>query len=104
MLTLRRAPALVAEAPALDPSQRAVLAADAPVVRVLGGPGTGRSTLGVELVLDRVDRLGHTPDECLLLAPTRLAAAAISFSLVPTTMMLWESWEMEVATAPCFRP
>ena len=77
MLTLRRAPALVAEAPALDPSQRAVLAADAPVVRVLGGPGTGRSTLGVELVLDRVDRLGHTPDECLLLAPTRLAAAAL---------------------------
>ena len=34
----------------------------------------------------------------------RLAAAAISSSLVPTTMMLWESWEMLVATAPDFRP
>ena len=35
---------------------------------------------------------------------TRLTAAAMSDSLVPTTMMLWESWETLVATAPRFRP
>ncbi len=77
MLTLRRAPALVVEAPPLDADQRAVLASDAPILRVLGGPGTGKSTVAVELVLDRVDRAGRTPDQCLVLAPTRLAAAAL---------------------------
>ncbi|MBK7271689.1 MAG: AAA family ATPase [Actinomycetales bacterium] len=77
MLTLRRAPALVVEAPTLDAQQQAALALDAPVVRVLGGPGTGTSTVAVEVVLDRVDRLGFTPDQCLVLAPTRLAAAAL---------------------------
>ena len=77
MLTLRRAPALVVEAPVLDDDQRAAVAATAAVVRVLGGPGTGTSTLAVEIVLDRVGRLGLRPDECLLLAPTRRAAAAL---------------------------
>lgn len=77
MLTLRRAPALVVEAPALDAQQAAALVLKAPVARVLGGPGTGKSTLAVELVLDRVDRLGLTPDQCVVLAPTRLAAAAL---------------------------
>ena len=77
MLTLRRAPALVVEAPTLDAQQQAALALDAPVARVLGGPGTGTSTVAVEVVLDRVDRLGLTPDQCLVLAPTRLAAAAL---------------------------
>jgi len=61
MLTLRRAPALVVEAPTLDAQQQAALALDAPVARVLGGPGTGTSTVAVEVVLDRVDRLGLTP-------------------------------------------
>ena len=69
MLTLRRAPALVVEAPTLDAQQQAALALDAPVARVLGGPGTGTSTVAVEVVLDRVDRLGLTPDQCLVLAP-----------------------------------
>ena len=77
MLILRRAPALVVEAPALDARQRAAVAQRAPIARVLGGPGTGKSTLSVEIVLDRVDRLGLTPDQCLVLAPTRLAAAAL---------------------------
>ena len=34
----------------------------------------------------------------------RFAAAAISSSDAPTTMMLWLSWLMEVATAPCVSP
>ena len=77
MLTLRRAPAVVVEPPVLDATQRAAVAAAGPVVRVLGGPGTGSSTVAVEIVVDRVDRRGLTPDQCLVLAPTRLAAAGL---------------------------
>ena len=33
-----------------------------------------------------------------------LAAKAMSSSFVPTTMILWLSWLMLVATAPFFRP
>ena len=77
MLTLRRAPAVVVEPPVLDATQRAAVAATGPVVRVLGGPGTGSSTVAVEIVVDRVDRHGLTPDQCLVLAPTRLAAAGL---------------------------
>ncbi|MFZ1286104.1 MAG: ATP-dependent helicase, partial [Candidatus Phosphoribacter sp.] len=77
MLTLRRPPALVVDAPSLDDSQRAALALQAPVARVLGGPGSGLSTLAVEFVVDRVTRVGLAPDECVLLAPTRAAAATL---------------------------
>jgi len=77
MLTLRRAPALEVEAPRLDAEQQAVLAAREPVVRVLGAPGTGKSLLAVELVVDRVTRAGLAPDQCLVLAPTRTAAATL---------------------------
>ena len=77
MLTLRRAPAVVVEPPVLDATQRAAVAAAGPVVRVLSGPGTGSSTVAVEIVVDRVDRHGLTPDQCLVLAPTRLAAAGL---------------------------
>ena len=46
----------------------------AAVLRVLGGPGTGKSTLAVELVVDAVRR-GARADECLVVAATRTAAA-----------------------------
>ena len=39
-----------------------------------------------------------------LSSTTRFAAAAMSSSFVPTTMMLWLSWEIEVATAPFLSP
>ena len=77
MVLLRRAPALVVDAPSLDDEQRAVLATRAPVLRVLGAPGTGKTTTAVELVVDRVLHGGLTPDECLLLTPTRVAAARL---------------------------
>ena len=77
MVLLRRAPALVVDAPSLDDEQQAVLDAHGPLVRVLGAPGTGKTTTAVELVVDRVVRGGLTPDECLLLTSTRVAAARL---------------------------
>ena len=47
-----------------------------PVLRVLGGPGTGLSTLAVEVV-EPAGRGGRGAEQCLLLAPTRLAAARL---------------------------
>ncbi len=77
MVLLRRAPALVVDAPRLDADQHAVLGLHAPLVRVLGAPGTGKTTTAVELVVDRVVEGGLAPDECLLLTSTRLAAARL---------------------------
>jgi superfamily I DNA/RNA helicase/RecB family exonuclease len=77
VVLLRRAPALVVDAPRLDDGQQAVLDARGPLVRVLGAPGTGKTTTAVELVVDRVERGGFTPDECLLLTATRVAASRL---------------------------
>ncbi|WP_377641043.1 ATP-dependent helicase [Oryzobacter terrae] len=76
MLVLRRPVTASATAPSLDPAQRAAVEADGAVVRVLGGPGTGKSRVAVERVVRAVDE-GATADSCLLLAPTRLAAARL---------------------------
>jgi len=45
------------------------------VLRVLGAPGTGKTSTAIEIVVDRV-RLGEaTPDQCLVLTASRTAAA-----------------------------
>ncbi len=77
MLTLRRAERVAAEVATLDSEQAAVLRYAGPALRVLGGPGSGKTLTAVELLVDRVDRGGLSPDQCLLLAPTRLAAAGL---------------------------
>ena len=77
MVLLRRAPALVVDAPSLDDGQQAALDARGPLLRVLGAPGTGKTTTAVELVVDRVLFGGLSPDECLLLTSTRVAAARL---------------------------
>ena len=77
MLTLRRAPSLAVAAPRLDAEQRAAVAHRGPVLRVLGGPGTGKSTTAVEVVVGRVDAGEVEPDQCLLLTSSRLASAAL---------------------------
>ncbi len=68
----------------LDPSQEAVVAAvlgGAPgVVVVAGAPGTGKSHTAQALVSSFVAG-GGSPDAVLLLAPTRVAAAAVSARL-----------------------
>ena len=51
VVILRRAPALVADAVRLGERQQEALDSTARVLRVLGGPGTGKSTLAVELVV-----------------------------------------------------
>ncbi|GAA6524488.1 ATP-dependent DNA helicase [Intrasporangium sp. DVR] len=76
MVILRRAPAHVVGQVRLDDSQQRALDSVAPVLRVLGGPGTGKSTLAVELVADAVAR-GARADECLVLAATRTAAGSL---------------------------
>ncbi|GAA4411737.1 ATP-dependent DNA helicase [Fodinibacter luteus] len=76
MLVLRRPVVAAATAPSLDAAQRAAVAAGGPVVRVLGAPGTGKSTVAVERVVRAVGD-GVAADACLLLAPTRVAAARL---------------------------
>ena len=75
VLKLRRAPTLVVEPPVLDAEQLGVLAHRGPLLRVLGAPGTGKTTTAVELVVDRVERGWIAPEQCVLLTSTRLAAA-----------------------------
>lgn len=77
MVILRRAPALAPAQVRLDERQQAALDSTARVLRVLGGPGTGKSTLAVELVVDAVRRQGLRADACLVLTSSRSAAAGL---------------------------
>ena len=76
VLELRRGPDLSVRPPVLDEVQQAVRDSVERAAVVVGAPGTGKSTLAVECVLAAVER-GTRPDHCLLLAPTRLAAAEL---------------------------
>ena len=61
MLTLRRAPGLAVAAPPLDERQASAVAHRGRVLRVLGGPGTGKTTTAVEVVVGRVDAGRQSP-------------------------------------------
>lgn len=68
-------------APVLDASQQAVLShfrrsegGPGGPLQILAGPGTGKTTTLVELVVDRVEHGGLRPDEILVLTFSRLAA------------------------------
>lgn len=66
------------QATVLDATQRTVLdAPDGASFAVIGAPGTGKTTTLVELVADRVDNRGYSPDEILVLTPTRTSASAL---------------------------
>lgn len=52
------------------------MGSSARVLRILGGPGTGKSTLAVEIVADAV-RQGGRADRCLVLTATRGASARL---------------------------
>jgi superfamily I DNA/RNA helicase/RecB family exonuclease len=70
---LVRPPVPAPVAPALDPSQQAVVDHPGGPLLVLAGPGTGKTTTLVEAVLERVRR-GASPDEILVLTFSRKAA------------------------------
>ncbi len=74
------APALVEPPPPQpDDDQAAAIAVrqgSGPLV-VVGGPGTGKTTVAVQTVLTRIDRDGLDPAQVLVLAPTRSAATAL---------------------------
>jgi superfamily I DNA/RNA helicase len=78
VLTLRRAPSLLTQGPSLDDAQAAAVAHRATlgsVLRILGAPGTGKTSTAIEVVVDRVHRDGVAPDQCLVLTASRAAAA-----------------------------
>ncbi len=68
-----------AQAPViLDAGQRAVVdLPDGASAAVLGAPGSGKTTTIVELVADRVDGRGWSPDSLLVLASSRAAATRL---------------------------
>ncbi|WP_286309838.1 UrvD/REP family ATP-dependent DNA helicase [Agromyces mangrovi Wang et al. 2018] len=62
----------------LDPAQRRVVdLAEGRSAAVLGAPGTGKTTLAVEVVADRVLGRAYAPEHVLVLASSRRAATAL---------------------------
>ncbi|MGI8666497.1 MAG: ATP-dependent helicase [Jatrophihabitans sp.] len=74
---LVRTPPPVAEAPILDVDQQRVVDHDRGVLRVLAGPGTGKTTTLVESVVQRVRERGVAIDNLLLLTFSRRAAGQL---------------------------
>jgi len=66
-----------ASGPAVDDVWAQALAFRGPVLRVLGGPGTGKTRLAVEIVAERVAGGELSAENCLIIAPTRRAAASV---------------------------
>ncbi|ABM09558.1 ATP-dependent helicase [Paenarthrobacter aurescens] len=93
-------------APVLSPDQFAVVSlpqGSGPVL-VPGGPGTGKSTVLVESAVRRVREDGLDPEQILVLAPGRHAAAALrdtftgrlDRSLSTTPARTWASYAFDV--------
>ncbi|UKA48555.1 ATP-dependent helicase [Arthrobacter sp. FW305-123] len=93
-------------APALSPDQNAVVSlrqGSGPIL-VPGGPGTGKSTVLVESAVRRVRDDGLNPEQILILAPGRHAAAALrdtftgrlDRSLSTTPARTWASYAFDV--------
>jgi superfamily I DNA/RNA helicase/RecB family exonuclease len=59
---------------AWDGAGRRVLERDGGFLRILGGPGTGKSTLIADVAADRILRLGVAPENVLVLTASRRAA------------------------------
>lgn len=74
---LQRAAPEPPPAPVLDASQRAVVDHASGPLLVLAGPGTGKTTTLVEVVVDRVENQGLKPEEILVLTFSRRAAQEI---------------------------
>ncbi|MDN5919732.1 MAG: ATP-dependent helicase, partial [Pseudonocardia sp.] len=79
---LVRAPEQAAPATSWSAPARRVLAHERGPLRVLGGPGTGKTTLLLEAVARRI-REGAAPENLLLLVGSRRAAAQLRDRLIP---------------------
>ena len=71
------APAGLPDWSQLDDRQRAAVLAPGAVRRVVGAPGTGKTTVALHRVLHAVDGQGWDPQECLLIAGSRAQAARL---------------------------
>ena len=77
-IRFERAVSAAPEPVVLDAGQQAVVdLPDAASAAVLGAPGSGKTTTIVELVADRIDRRGWSPDSLLVLASSRAAATRL---------------------------
>jgi superfamily I DNA/RNA helicase/RecB family exonuclease len=65
------------ETPRWDASAQRVLDGAEGFVRVLGGPGTGKTTLLTEVAADRILRGGVDPDQLLVITANRRAATEV---------------------------
>ena len=74
---LVRAEHAAVKPPMLDPAQRRVVDHRGGPLLVLAGPGTGKTTMLVEAVVDRVQRDGIDPEQVLVLTFSRRAAAEL---------------------------
>jgi superfamily I DNA/RNA helicase/RecB family exonuclease len=62
----------------LDAGQQQLLTLDdAASCAVIGAPGTGKTTALVEMLCDRVHNRGYSPDDVLVITPTRASATAL---------------------------
>ncbi|MGE9809089.1 ATP-dependent helicase [Janibacter sp. G1551] len=77
MLTLHRPTTATLPRPELDAAQRAAVEHRGPLLRVLGAPGTGTTTVAVEAVASRVRSGELRAEECVLLTSSRVAAARL---------------------------
>lgn len=68
-------------APRWDDAATRVLGHRAGFLRVLGGPGTGKTTLVADLVADRIRDRGADPENVLVLTASRRSATALRASI-----------------------
>ncbi|MFD0919298.1 ATP-dependent helicase [Saccharopolyspora rosea] len=78
-----------------------VLAHGGGFLRVLGGPGTGKSTLLAEVAAERIRDRGASPENVLVLTASRRAAARMRTEI--TRRLTAESAELRTAPEPLVR-
>jgi superfamily I DNA/RNA helicase/RecB family exonuclease len=94
---LTRPSVRIDDLPSLDPDQRAVVDSGAARLLVVGAPGTGKTTVALELVRDRCAAGLLAPEDVLVLAPTRRGAAELRDRL---TIMLARTTGEPVVRTP----
>jgi superfamily I DNA/RNA helicase/RecB family exonuclease len=84
-----------------DPAGRRALEHPGGFLRVLGGPGTGKSALLAELAADRVLNRGVAPENVLVLTASRTAAASARSEI--TRQLTGDGGQLRTAGEPLVR-